>query len=120
MTSNGQPVPPPANHGRLMVDVWPTYIGMGESTDGVTLSERAGDPDYQRGQISWEAHPDGTITGRARVQLPKGIYTHLMFCHGPVEHLIGVEQFEHPVVFDRPGFFDVDPIVNKDYMPRPT
>lgn len=114
MTDNGQ-----ANHGRLMVDVWPSYIGIGESTDGgATLLEQADHPDYERGQITWTTHPDGTITGKARVALPKGIYTHLMFCHGPTERLIAVEQFEHPVVFDRPGFFDVDPIVNKDYVPR--
>lgn len=108
----------PQNQGILSIDVWPTYCGLGESTDGVTLIEQHGHPDYERGQIWWETHDDGTVLGRARVMLPKGVYTHLMFCNGPSEMLVAVEQLEHPVVFDRPGFFDVDPICNRDYLPR--
>lgn len=117
MNPNGQVTSPP-NHGELVVNVWPTYVGVGESTDGVTLAERVGHPDYQRGQIWWDTMPDGEIVGHARVQLPKGVFTHLLFCHAPTESVIGVQQLEHPVVFDRPGFFDVDPIRNQDYLPR--
>lgn len=108
----------PANHGHLSVEIWPTYMGLGESADGVRLVEPCGHPDYSRGQITWETRPDGLIVGHARVVLPKGIYTHLMFCHGPVDLVIGVEAFEHPVVFDRPGFFDVSPIHNQQVLPR--
>ena len=113
MSDNGEPVPLSANWGILSVHVYPTYMGLGYSTDGVTLVEQAGHADYQRGMIRWDTDPEGVITGHARVLLPKGVYTHLMFCHGPSEMVIGVEQFDHPVVFDGPGFFDVVPIVVK-------
>jgi hypothetical protein len=108
---------PGPNPGVLTVDVWPTYMGLGYSTDGVQLVEQIGTPGYERGPITWETK-DGEILGRARVVLPKGTYTHLLFCHGPCDRLAGVEQLEHPVVFDRAGFFDVDPIHNRDYVPR--
>jgi hypothetical protein len=113
---NGQ-VQVPTDHGELTVDVWPAYMGLGESTDGVTLIEYAGDPDYQRGQIIWETRPSGEIVGHARIYHPKGVYTHLMFCNGPSEMLVAVEQLEHPYLPDRSGFFDVD-VVNKMAVPR--
>lgn len=116
-STNGQVIVP-VNHGYLTVDVWPAYMGLAESTDGVTLLEPMNHRDYARGQITWETKPDGLVVGHARVCLPKGIHTHLLFCHGPVEMIIGVEQMEHPVIFDRAGFFDVSPIVNKAYLPR--
>jgi hypothetical protein len=48
----------------------------------------------------------------ARVRVPKGIYTHLVFCAGPHQdaHMPPATQLEQPVVFDRPGFIDIDPI----------
>ena len=114
---NGQVVVP-ANQGILRVDVWPTMMGMAESSDGVTLTEPMGHADYLRGQIFWETLPDDTIVGHARLCLPKGVHTHLLFCHGPVESIIGIEQLEHPLIFDRAGFFDITPIRSKDYLPR--
>lgn len=116
-SDNGQVVAP-ENQGFLTVDVWPTYVGVGELTGDSTITEHNGHPDYERGQIWWDTMPNGDIIGHARIRLPKGAWTHLLFCHGPVGLIIGAEQFEHPVVFDRAGFFDVDPIVNKNYMPR--
>lgn len=117
MTSNGQPLAP-ANQGLLTLDVWPVYMGLAESTDGVTFIEQLSHADYQRGQIFWEARPNGVVVGRARVCLPKGVHTHLLFCIGPTEGIIGTERLEHPVIFDRPGFFDVDPIHHSNYLPR--
>jgi hypothetical protein len=114
---NGQAPVAPANHGILHVDVWPTYIGIGEA-DGTVITEHNGHPDYERGQIHWETQPDGDIVGHARVQLPKGVWTHLLFCHGPTELIISNEKFDHPIVFDRAGFVDIGPIHNKDYLPR--
>lgn len=118
MSDNGQPQVIPANEGILRVDVWPVYVGMGESTDGITLLEYAGHPDYQRGMITWEPDPGGDLIGRARILLPAGLYTHILFCHGPVEMVIGVEQLEHPLVFKTAGIFDLNPIHNRSYLPR--
>lgn len=115
---NGQPAPPSENEGVLTIDVWPVYMGVGESTDDFTLIEQFGHPDYQRGQIRWDTQPDGEIVGFARVLLPAGMYTHLMFCNGPSEMLVAIEKLEHPLMFDRPGFYDVH-VQNKMQIPRP-
>lgn len=104
--------------GVLSCVVWPTFIGLAESTDGALLREVTGDQDYERGQITWRTRTDGLIVGWARIYAPKGVYTHFVFCTGPSENVLGVEQMEHPIVFDRPGFVDVDPISNQDVLPR--
>jgi hypothetical protein len=119
---NGQHLvaPPPVNHGELTVQVWPAYLGLAESADGVQFTENVGNPDYDRGQIVWETRKDKSIYGHARVYAPKGVYTHFVFCGGPTENVWDVKQLEHPIVFDRPGYVDVDPIQNQDYLPRGT
>ena len=108
----------PANHGRLSVDVWPTYVGLAEATSETVIREPIGDVDYDRGSIFWDTHPDGSITGHGRVWAPKGTYTHILFGHAPVESICGVRKLEHPIIFDRAGFVDIDPIQNQDYLPR--
>lgn len=108
------------NQGLLRIDVWPTYLGMAESRDdGATFIEPLDGDGYQRGMITWETQPDGNIIGHARLCLPRGVHTHLLFCHGPgAGMIIGIEQLEHPLVFDRAGYFDVNPIHHKSYLPR--
>lgn len=111
--------------GYLGARVWPPYVGLatGEHRNGaIADGEPIADPNYCRGQIMWYTHETGEITGSARITAPKGVYTHLVFFCGPaLEHpLMGEPQrLEHPVVFDRPGFIDVDPITDGDYLPRP-
>ena len=111
-------------HGQLSVIVWPVYLGaaLGEPGNGtVALGEPYGEPNYQRGQITWTDHGDGVILGSARIYLPKGIWTHLVFCSGWHRDAVmdgGYTQMEHPIVFDRPGILNVDPIRNQDVLPR--
>jgi hypothetical protein len=111
------------NFGRLGVVIWPTYMGAATADPGegpVPLHEPFDDIDYSRGQIVWYTQPDGDILGSARVYVPKGVYTHFVFCHGPVRELmIGKRQLEQPIIFDRAGVIDIEPIQNKDYLPRP-
>lgn len=106
----------PGNHGKLTAVVWPPYVGL-----WTALGEPLDDPNYSRGMIRWRTEKDGTILGSARITVPTGAFTHLVFFSGPgLPHpSMGVPQkLEHPVVFDRPGFIDIDPIQNQDYLPR--
>lgn len=114
----------PANHGELSVVVWPPYIGLattGDHNGAIAAGEPFEDINYARGQIMWRTTADDRVLGAARIVAPAGVYSHLVFFCGPGrEHpLMGdPQQLEHPVVFDRPGFIDVDPIANQDYLPR--
>jgi hypothetical protein len=104
--------------------VWPVYLGMSTGHPGVVegavpLHEPFDDIDYERGQITWVRQPDGEILGRARVCIPKGVWTHYVFCSGfQPAALLGARALEQPLVFDRAGFVDVDPIYNREVLPR--
>jgi hypothetical protein len=102
------PPEPVSNHGRLSVTVWPVYLGLAKAQSAQMIREPTEHRDYERGQIDWFDLVKGV--GRARVWIPKGIYTHIIFCMGPRENVIGVNQMEHPQIFDRSGAVDVDPI----------
>lgn len=110
------------NHGELTITVWPPYIGVasGDPSPGpVPAHEPYGDVNYARGMITWRTNPDGTVVGRAEIFAPKGIWTHLVFCSGPhQEALMGQNSFEQPIIFDRPGIIEIDPIQNRDVLPR--
>lgn len=110
-------LPQPENHGKLSVEVWPTYVGLAESTSETVIREPIGDMDYDRGSIFWDTGPDGLITGHGRVNAPKGVYTHILFGYAPVESICSVVKMEHPIIFNRSGFVDVAPIRNQDYLP---
>ena len=98
----------------LGMTVWPTFIGV---TDGT--HEPSG-PDYERSPITWRRHKDGTVTGSATILAPKGTWTHHVFLSGPQPDAVvmGTAKMEHPVIFDRTGFIDVNPIRNCDVLPR--
>ncbi len=111
----------PVNHGRLSITVWPTYLGLSQGDPGlgpIPNHEPWGDINYNRGQIWWRTE-DGMILGRAQVFVPKGVWTHFLFCSGCIQPtLMGANQLEQPIIFDRPGIIDVDPIHNQDVLPR--
>lgn len=108
--------------GVLGATVWPTYMGVATGDPGegpVPLHEPYDHIDYSRGQIRWRTEPDGMILGKAQVFAPKGVYTYFLFCHGPTRGLvIGKRQLDQPIIFDRAGVIDIDPIENRDYLPR--
>jgi hypothetical protein len=104
------------NFGSLGFAVWPPYIGLSTS-DG----EPYDDPNYARGLIKWRTLDDGQIVGNAHILAPKGIYTELVFYWGPWKDNPPADNphvLPHPVVFDRPGTIEIDPITNEDYLPR--
>jgi len=110
-----------SNYGVLQVSVWPTYLGLSTGDPGPgpsPVNEPFGEPGYERGQIFWRTEAD-QVVGNARVYVPKGVYTHLVFCYGPIQDMqAGSNRLEQPIIFDAPGWIDVDPIQNQDYLPR--
>jgi hypothetical protein len=103
------------------VVVWPVYLGAasGHAGDGpLPANEPYDDPNYRRGQILWTKRSSVT-QGRAVIQLPKGVWTHYVFCSGDQPAtMMRCVHMEQPVVFDRPGFLEVDPIHNHTVIPR--
>lgn len=104
--------------GILGANVWPTYVGLAESTSETIIREPIGDMDYDRGPITWVTQPDGSIIGHGRVNACKGVYTHIVFGYAPVESIAGITRMEQPIIFDRAGWVDISPIQNQDYLPR--
>jgi hypothetical protein len=104
------------NYGALNVQVWPPYIGL-STAEG----EPFDDMNYCRGFIQWRTLADKQIVGSAKILAPKGVYTSLVFYWGPDKVHPAADNphvLEHPVVFDRPGTIEIDPITNNDYLPR--
>lgn len=102
--------------GVLTVHVWPVYVGLSAGHPGdpleipVAANEPYDDMNYERSQITWET-VNGETLGRGVVAAPKGVYTHILFFRGPhPEAFQDYEQLEQPVVFDRPGFIEINPI----------
>jgi len=108
-------------HGVLGAVVWPTHMGVSTGEPGpgpVPDHEPWDDLDYNRGQIWWRTE-DGKTYGRASVFAPKGVYTHFLFCLGsPRETMISSNKLDQPIVFDRAGIIDIDPIQCVDVLPR--
>jgi hypothetical protein len=114
------------NPGILSCEVWPTYVGLCvESAPPIRgqwfLKEPMRHIDYRRGQIFWETNKVTLeITGHARVFVPKGIYTHLLFATAAQGHIVDCKQREHPIDMPTAGWVDVDPIRKSTVLPRGT
>lgn len=119
------------NLGKLSVEVWPPYIGMATAHPGppgavAPAGEPFADPDYTRGMIMWRHEPDPQspngqrVVGSAKIWLPKGVFTHVVFFFGPhsSHQVAGCNPLEQPIMFDRPGMINIDPIRNQQYLPR--
>ena len=63
---------------------------------------------------------NGELLGRGRINIPKGVYTHVIYTHGRYEsaNVIAIKQLEHPIVHETSGCADIDPIRNTDLLPR--
>ena len=107
----------------LSAEVWPTHVGFANGDPG-RGKQASGEPvfsiDYERGQIQWTAMPGGEIVGRARVLVPPGEYTHMLYLHGPgsLPMMCGSRQLPQLVVFHESGFIDVDPICYGDWAAK--
>jgi hypothetical protein len=119
-----RPAVQPINPGILSCEVWPTHVGLCETNAPAAkgnwfLREPARHIDYKRGSISWETDKvTGQITGHARVYVPKGIYTHIVFATAEVGHIMDVKQREHPIDMPNTGWVDVVNIRKSTVLPR--
>lgn len=121
-----QPKPLLGNLGVLSCEVWPTYVGLCEETAPPMrgqwfLREPANHIDYKRGQITWvtkKVNGRNEITGSARVYIPKGEYTHILFATAADGHIIDCKRMEHPRHTDGASWVDVEPIRKSTVLPR--
>lgn len=111
-----------SDQGVLTVVVWPPYVGLTQGHPGegpLAEHEPFEDMNYSRGQVVWRTPLPGVVMGRAEIYVPTGVYTHVAFFSGPQRAaLMGTKPLEQPMVFNRPGVVELDPIVNQDVLPR--
>lgn len=105
----------------LSAEIWPVYVGFATCDPG-NGPQAEGEPcfniDYERGQITWTAMPNGEIVGRATVLVPgKLTFTHMLYLHGPgtLPMMTGKRQLPHPVHLTARGAIEVDPICYGDW-----
>lgn len=104
--------------GTLSFVVWPVYVGVCNAelgTPPLFVDEPINDEVYERGQITW-AYENEKIVGRARVIVPMGFYTHLLYFQHPTKpELTGITKMLHPIrMTEIVNVIDVYPIVNDD------
>lgn len=101
--------------GTLAIVVWPAYVGacQGDPSTHTIWEPKVGD--YRRGQIEWALEND-IIVGRAKILVPQGEYTHLLyFRHPTAMETVGSVQLPHPIVYMGPdNIIEVYPITNDD------
>lgn len=85
--------------GTMSATVWPTHLGIG-------TPEPAGD--YQRAQIHWELVADQPV-GHARIWLPAGDYTDLVYAHAPagVLSVSHTAPLPHPLHWPKSDWIDI-------------
>ena len=80
--------------------------------------EPLSDPQYQRGQITWERREDGVIVGHARILVPKGLYPKVVYAHHPTTALVySTQHLAHAFDFRVDGFVDLEEITQQDFSP---
>lgn len=113
-----------SNPGVLSCEVWPTYVGLCEETAPPIrgqwfLREPVFSINYQRGQIVWETDTvTRKIIGHARVYVPPGEYTHILFATAEQGHIVDCKRREHPIRMDDNGWIDIDPIRKSTVLAR--
>lgn len=89
--------------------VWPAWVGLCEDVLGMPVEPLA-NLEYRRGQIFWR-QDDGQILGAGRVYVPGGIpFGRIVYAHSPAGDPCGYAPLDHPLLFRRPTFVDIDPI----------
>jgi hypothetical protein len=75
---------------------------LGASTNWMPLGEPLDDINYRRGKIIWT-----DMTGEARLFLPAGEWTHLLFYQQDGYFMRANVIGQHPLFFPKPGVLDV-------------
>lgn len=104
----------------LSAEVWPTHVGVSMHHPGPGPQPQA-EPvfnlDYIRGQIEWGVSETGEIVGRAKVHVPPGLYTNMIYLYGPgsLPMMCGQRKLSHPVLFETAGVIDIENINYGDW-----
>ena len=101
-------------------EIWPTHIGVTSEHPGPgpqPMTEPVFHLDYIRGQIEWVAVSETGPVGRAKIHVPPGLYTHMVYLHGPgsLPKMVGLRQLSHPVLFETSGVIDIENINYGDW-----
>ena len=102
--------------GVLSFVVWPTHAGaVNERGD-----EPMGDPDYQRGQITWAVNEQGRLVGSVHISVPSGNtdWTHIIYTHNPTKPgFVTAQKLAHPLRLPEGGSIDLIDITDEDVQP---
>jgi hypothetical protein len=102
------------NVGVLSAVVWPTWAGSVNEHGEEPIS----DPDYQRSQISWGLNEQGRIVGYAKIHVPRGIWTHIIYHHHPTRGgYITAQKLAHPLQLSSDGEIELIDITDEDVKP---
>ena len=102
--------------GVLTMVVWPTHAGAVNERGEEPMS----DPDYQRGQITWELNEQGRIVGRVKINIPRGMldWTHVIYTHHPTTPtFIVAQKLAQPMRLPDGGTIDLLDITDDDVKP---
>jgi len=100
--------------GTLSFVVWPAYVGACTETGEEPINHAS----YERGMIRWDVMPNDELVGRARVQIPAGTWTHVLYCPHPTSpQVYSAQKLAHPLVLSGAGTIDMDCITEKDIQP---
>jgi hypothetical protein len=108
----------------LGAEVWPTHVGVTTEHPGNSkwaATEPSYHLDYIRGQIEWIAVSDSGPVGKAKIHVPPGLYTYMVYLHGPgsLPMMCGSRQLSHPVLFETSGVIDIENINYGDWKSQP-
>jgi hypothetical protein len=100
--------------GTLSAVVWPTHAG--------AVNARGDEPmfgfDYRRGQIMWELDEAGRLLGRARIEMPAGEWTWIVYCRNPFDPgYVSAAKLAHPLLLHEPGFIELSEITEDEVKP---
>lgn len=100
--------------GVLAFVVWPTHAGAVNWRGEEPMFQ----PEYCRGQISWDMGDDGKLRGRAHIEVPAGEWTHIIYSHDPYKPgFVTAQKLAHPLVLDEAGCIDLTEITEDEIKP---
>ena len=100
--------------GVLSAVIWPNYVGACTDRGEEPISH----PDYGRGMIRWDVMPNGELVGRAKVLVPPGMWTHILYCpHPSSPQVTAAQKLAHPCVLTSAGEIALDCITESDIRP---
>jgi hypothetical protein len=99
--------------GRLSAVIWPTYVGAIQHNGEEPMYHH----DYLRGQILWGLDNENQLAGYAKVFVPAGAWTHIIYCRSQFKPgFVTISQLEQPLVFYKPDSIVLLHITERDIV----